>query len=106
MPAHDRVLAVILVVLSGWCVVALMRRRLGRSDVVLAVALAVGCLAWLLGSPAYEGPTVVRLTDSNGLTAADLGVPPGLFLAAGVLLKAAWSRATAEARSPRSSAPR
>jgi hypothetical protein len=91
MPAHDRVLAVGLIALSGWSVLALLRPKLSRSDVVLAAVLLVGCLVWLLQSPAYEGPTVLRLTATNGLTAADLGVPPGLFLAAGVLVRAARS---------------
>lgn len=88
MPAADRGLALALVLLSAWSVLALVRARPTRLDEVLAVALAAGCLWWLFASPAYEGPGILALTSTAGLTVADLGVPPGLFLSAGVLVKA------------------
>ena len=87
MPPAERARAVVLVLLSGWAVVALLKARPSRVDQALAALLAAGCLWWLFDSPAYEGPGVVSLTADSGLTAADLGVPPGLFLAAAVLLK-------------------
>ena len=87
VPVADRVHAVVLVLLSGWAVVALLKTQPNAFDQALAALLATGCLWWLFDSPAYEGPGVLSLTAHNGLTAADLGVPPGLFLAAAVLAK-------------------
>lgn len=87
MPASDRVRALTAVVLAGWCAWVLVRGRVGRLDAGAAGALAVLAAWWLLQSPAYEGPTVLPLTGSSGLTMADLGVPPSLFLSAAVL----WS---------------
>lgn len=87
MPAGQRALAVALVLLSGWAVVSLLKARPGRLDRVAAVLLAAGALWWLFDSPAYEGPGIVALSSSDGLTVADLGVPPALFLSAGVLVK-------------------
>lgn len=85
MPASDRVGAIAMLLLSGWCVMALLRRRPGPLDVVVAVVLGALAVAWLLQSPAYEGPSVLRLTSTSGLAAADLGVPPSVFLSGAVL---------------------
>ncbi len=76
-------------VLSGWCVLALLRRTPSRLDVIVAGALGALAAGWLLQSPAYEGPGILALTDSSGLAAADMGVPPSFFLS-GAVLYAAW----------------
>ena len=89
MPVSDRVGAIAIVVLSGWCVLALLRRAPHRVDVLVAGALGALAVGWLLQSPAYEGPGILALAPGRGLTAADLGVPPGLFLSTAVLW-AAW----------------
>lgn len=86
MPTSERVLALLLVAAALWCVLALSRRRRpGLLDTAVAALLLAGSLLWLFGSPAYEGPTIVVLTASRGLSVADLGVPPGLALGAAVL---------------------
>lgn len=88
VPLADRLLALALVVLSAWAVLALVKARPSRVDVALAALLAAGCLWWLFTSPAYEGPGILALTSDRGLTVADLGVPPGIFLATGVAVRA------------------
>ena len=86
MPLGERLLALALIALACWCVLVLWRRRLpGRLDLAVAVVLAVGSLWWLFASRVYEGPTVLALTATRGLTAVDLAVVPDLLLAAAVL---------------------
>ena len=68
---------------------ALLRSSPTRLDALMAGGLGVMALSWLLHSPAYEGPGIVALTSTSGLTVADLGVPPSLFLSFAVLY-AAW----------------
>ena len=89
MPAGERARAIAMVVGAGWCVLALLRPRRGVADVAVAGALGVFAAWWLLDSPVYEGPSILGLTSTAGLAAADLGVPPSLFLSAAVLY-AAW----------------
>ena len=89
MPVSDRVGAIAMMVLSIAAVLALLRRSTTRLDALLAAVLGLLALGWLLQSPAYEGPGILPLTSTAGLTAADLGVPPSLFLSAAVLY-AAW----------------
>ena len=89
MPLSDRVGATAMMVLCASATLALLSRRPTRSDVLSAGALAALALWWLLQSPAYEGPGILELTSTSGLTAADLGVPPSLMLSAAVLY-AAW----------------
>ncbi|MCW2616800.1 MAG: hypothetical protein JWN08_3794 [Frankiales bacterium] len=85
-----------MIVLAAWCVLALLRRRRGTCDLGAAAVLAVLALWWTFDSPAYEGPGILTLTDSSGIAAADLGVPPSLFLSAGVAF--AWWRDRRQSR--------
>ena len=78
-----------MIVGAGWCVLALLRPRTGPADVAVAASLGGLAVWWLLDSPVYEGPGILQLTRTDGLAAADLGVPPSLFLSAAVLY-AAW----------------
>lgn len=78
-----------MILLSGCCVLSLLRRRPRWPDVLVAGALGLLATAWLLRSPAYEGPGLLALNSATGLSAADAGVPPSLFLSAGVLY-GAW----------------
>lgn len=99
MPVGERVLALLLVALACWCALVLLRRdRPTRVDLPVAVLLAAGSLRWLFESHAYEGPTVLALTHSSGLTAVDLGVVPDLCLAGCVLLRAFRARPGAHLR--------
>lgn len=93
MPLAERVLALLLVALACGCVLALVGRPApGRRAVAAAVLLGIGSLWWLFSSRAYEGPTVLALSATRGLTAVDLAVPPDLCLAAGVLVRAEAAR--------------
>ena len=86
MPLGERLLALALILLACWCVLVLWRRRRpGRLDLAVALVLAVGSLWWLFASRVYEGPTVLALTATRGLTAVDLAVVPDLLLATAVL---------------------
>ena len=89
MPVSDRVGAIAMMALSFAAVLALLRRSPSKVDVLLAGALGLLALGWLLQSPAYEGPGILALTSTSGLAAADLGVPPSLLLSAAVLY-ATW----------------
>ena len=89
MPFWERVAALAMMGLCAAATLALLRRSPTRLDALLAAVLGVLALGWLLQSPAYEGPGILPLTSTSGLTAADLGVPPSLFLSAAVLY-AAW----------------
>ena len=89
MPVSDRVGAIAMMALSFAAVLALLRRSPSKVDVLLAGALGLLALGWLLQSPAYEGPGILALNSTSGLAAADLGVPPSLLLSAAVLY-AAW----------------
>ena len=89
MPFPDRAGALVMMGLCAAATLALLRRSPTRLDALLAAVLGVLALGWLLQSPAYEGPGILPLTSTSGLTAADLGVPPSLFLSAAVLY-AAW----------------
>ena len=92
MPASDRTAAIVMIALSGWCVLALLRRSPSRLDALVAGALGALAAGWLLGSPAYEGPRILSLPSTSGLTAADLGVPPSFFLSGAVLFAACRER--------------
>ncbi len=85
MPAEQSILAVLIAVLTVVLVLALVQRWTGRLVLVGAALLGLASLSWLLASPVYEGPSVLTLTPSRGLTISDLGVPPGLLVSAAVL---------------------
>lgn len=51
-----------------------------------ALALVPAALAWLVFNGSYEGPTLVRLSWSHGITASDLVAVVALLLAAWRLL--------------------
>ena len=53
-----------------------------RGDRLAALALVVLSLAWLLVNGAFEGPTILVLSWSHGITAGDLVSVGGLLLAA------------------------
>ncbi|MDT7537987.1 MAG: hypothetical protein QOI82_1572 [Actinomycetota bacterium] len=92
MPLDERLLALVLMLITCWCVVVLGFQRPRRIDVIVAVELLLGSAAWLWLHRAYEGPTVVRVSATHGLTVSDLWVPPCVLLALGVLLKAVRKR--------------
>ncbi|QNN54047.1 hypothetical protein [Nocardioides mesophilus] len=54
---------------------------LGRTGRQGAVALALLSVLWLLANSPMEGPTLVHVTGSHGLTGADLTGLAGLALA-------------------------
>ena len=89
MPFWERVAALAMMGLCAAATLALLRRSPTRLDALMAGGLGAMALGWLLHSPAYEGPGIVPLTSTSGLTVADLGVPPSLFLSFAVLY-AAW----------------
>lgn len=90
MPATERALALVLVALGCWCVVVLARGRPHRVDPVLGGLLVGGSVWWLFTSRAYEGPTVLALTSTRGLTAVDLAVLPSVCLGVAVAIR--WWR--------------
>jgi len=53
-----------------------------RGDRLAALALVALSLAWLLVNGAFEGPTLLVLSWSHGITAGDLVSVGGLLLAA------------------------
>lgn len=80
----ERLVALLFVALSVACVVLLLRRPVRLRGLLVAGPLAAVALVWLFGTRAYEGPTVLALTPTRGLTVADLLVLPALALAAAV----------------------
>ena len=71
-------------VLAALIVAAWMAGRTGRPG---AVALAVVSVLWLVVDKSMEGPTLVRISTTHGLVAADLAGVAGLLVAA-----LAWRR--------------
>ncbi len=59
----------------------LVAGTLGRTGRAGAVALAVLSLLWLMVNTPMEGPTLVRLSDTHGVTGADLTAVAGFALA-------------------------
>jgi len=71
-------------VLAALVVAAGMAGRTGRPG---AVALAVVSVLWLVVNKSMEGPTLVRISSTHGLVAADLAGVAGVVVAA-----LAWRR--------------
>ena len=85
MSGREQLLAVVVLVLTTGCVVPLARRRQPRVvGLVWAIATAAALLTWFLHKAPYEGPAIIRLSSTRGLTVVDMIVPPGLALAASV----------------------
>ena len=87
MTAGQRALALLQVGLALSCVVLLVRRRIGLGGAIVAGSSAAASLLWLFTSEAYEGPAVLSLTSTMGLTLGDMGVPTALALAVAVLYR-------------------
>lgn len=62
--------------------------RPGRLTVAWASGSAVLTVVWFLHKAPYEGPAVITVTASRGLTVVDLVVPPALAVAGAVLVRA------------------
>ena len=60
----------------------------GHSGVAVAVALFVTSAVWSQVQKVYEGPTVISVTASRGLTIADLVIVPSLGIVAALLVRA------------------
>lgn len=84
----EQVLAFVVMLGPVLCCVPLARaRRPGRHAALGAVAAAVLAVAWDVHKAPYEGPAVVRLSATHGLTVVDLVVPVALAVAAAVLVR-------------------
>jgi hypothetical protein len=71
-------------VLAGWVLAAVVvaAAATGRWGRPAAVPLAALSCLWLLVNSPMEGSVLVEVTDTRGLTAADLAGLAGLLLAA------------------------
>jgi len=97
----EQVLAVVVLVLVTGCCLPLARReRPGRAAGAWAIATIVLVLWWFRHKAPYEGPAIIKLTPSNGVTVVDMIVPPGLAIAGCVLLRVRWRRRPSDRQSP------
>ena len=60
----------------------------GRAARIWAAVLLVTALVWSQVQKEYEGPTVVPITPSRGLTIADLVLVPSFAIACAVFARA------------------
>jgi hypothetical protein len=92
MTAAEQVLALVVLVLVTGCVVPLARPGPpGAAGLAWAAATFLVVLAWFLHKAPYEGPAIIEITSTRGLTVVDMVVPPGLAVALAVGLR--WWRA-------------
>ena len=86
MATSEQVLAVaVLVLVTGCCFRLWLPRRSGPVACGWAVATVFTVLWWFFHKAPYEGPAIIEVTRSHGLTVVDMIVPPGLAAAGGVL---------------------
>lgn len=86
MRAVEQVLAVAVLVSATGCVVPLARaRRPGGAAAAWALLTLAVVAAWFLHKAPYEGPAIITVTPTRGLTVVDMVVPPGLAVAFAVL---------------------
>ena len=86
MTTAEQLLALAVVVCPVLCCVPLARRRRpGRVAVGFAAVTAVLAVVWDRHRAAYEGPAIVTLTATHGLTVVDLVVPVALAVAVAVV---------------------
>lgn len=89
MTSAEQLLAVSVVLAATLACLALARQsRPGRVAVVWAGASAALTIDWALHKAPYEGPAILTLTATRGLTVVDLVVPPSLAISAAVLVRA------------------
>ncbi len=85
----EQLLAVVVVLGATLTCVPLARSvRPGRLAVVWAVGSALVTVEWFLRKAPYEGPAILTITATRGLTVVDLIVPPSLAISAAVLVRA------------------
>jgi hypothetical protein len=80
-------------VLVGLLLVAAFSRRTGLLGILALVVLSA---LWFVVDAPIEGPTLVRVSQGHGFTAADIIGVAGLLLAAWRLLQ--WGRLRVERR--------
>lgn len=89
MTHGEQVLAILVILSAVLCVVPLARTdRPGRLAVGWAMLTIAVALVWDRHKAPYEGPAILDLSASNGITVVDLVVPPALAVAGAVL----WRR--------------
>lgn len=92
MHLSEQLLAVAVLVLVTGCVVPLtLPSAPGARALTWAATTAVVVLVWFLHKAPYEGPAILEVTPTHGLTVVDMVVPPGLALAGAVAYR--WWRA-------------
>ena len=85
----EQLLAVVVVFGATLTCVPLARSvRPGRLAVVWAVGSALVTVEWFLHKAPYEGPAILTITATRGMTLVDLIVPPSLAISAAVLVRA------------------
>ena len=89
MNGAEQLLAISVVLAATLTCLPLARPgRPGRLAVVWAGASAALTIDWALHKAPYEGPAILTLTATRGLTIVDLVVPPSLAITAAVLVRA------------------
>ena len=89
MNGAEQLLAIsVVLAATGACLPLARARRPGLLAVIWAGASAALTVAWALHKAPYEGPAILSLTATRGLTVVDLVVPPSLAISAAVLVRA------------------
>jgi hypothetical protein len=89
VPFIEQLVAVALLCVALTCCFLLARTKpIDTGGTVGAALLVVLAVVWSRVPGAYEGPTVVSVTDTHGMTVADLVVVPCVGIAAALFARA------------------
>jgi len=88
MPLGQQAAAIAPLVMGLVCCWFLARPQpVGRAGLASAALLVIACAVWSQVQKEYEGPTVVPLTGSRGLTIADLVLVPSFAIAVALVIR-------------------